>query len=129
MPCCFYWIFYGDLPLLVRPQFVYECPWIGTGLYSSSRYFSSSSVNVKPLAPKASSILSAVLKPIIGDVTLLLIQARATWEIFHSCFFASSSTRSMIFLSVSWEPVVAVLLSFSAEERVVEPKAEAGRAR
>src|SRR5690348_6655675 len=72
---------------------------------------------------------STLENPMIGLDTLLLIHASATWLIFQPCFFASSSTRSMILRSASVCPDSDVPVFFSPSERVVVPKAEAGRAR
>jgi hypothetical protein len=95
---------------------------MGLGVYSSSRYFSSSSVSVLPRASSASSILFSELKPMMGEATRLLIQARATELMLQPCFFANSSTRSMVFLSASfWGPVVDVPAFFSPSERIVSP--------
>lgn len=98
----------------------YEWPTTGLGLYSSSKYFSSSSLSVFPLAPIDSSILSMLLKPIIGLLTFLLIQASATWLIFQSFFSASSCTRLIISISVSLSPLAGEF-SFSPLDRVVLP--------
>lgn len=120
-------LWWSSLTVVVRP--FYECPTIRTGSYNSSRYCSSSSLNSLPLAASASSILSTLEKPMIGLETRLLIHARATWLIFQSCFFAISSTRPMIFLSRSLLPELWLPAFCSPSERVVEPKAEGGRAR
>ena len=72
------------------------CPQIGRSTYGSSRKRSSSSVKVLPLDSTASSILSTLLNPMIGLVTLLFIQTRATWLIFQPFFSASSWTRPII---------------------------------
>jgi hypothetical protein len=100
-----------------------------TGTYSSSRYFSSSSVSSLPRASSASSMRATLEKPMMGLETRLLIHASATWLIFQSCFFASSSTRSMICLSLFWRPVLSWSAFSSPSERVVEPNADGGRAR
>jgi hypothetical protein len=58
----------------------------------------------------------------MGEATRLLIQARATELMLQPCFFANSSTRSMVFLSASfWGPVVDVPAFFSPSERIVSP--------
>lgn len=113
-----------------QPAPIYECPTMFLGVYSSSRYFSSSSVNSLPRASSASSILFTELNPIMGDVTRLLIQASATELMLQPCFLASSSTRSIVFLSASiCGPVVYEPACFSPSERIVSPYADAGRAK
>jgi len=55
-------------------------------------------------------------------VTRLLIQASATELMLQPCFFANSSTRSIVFLSASiCGPVVDVPAFFSPSERIVSP--------
>lgn len=110
-----------------KTRALYECPMIRRGVYSSSRYFSSSSVSVLPLASSASSILFSELKPMMGDAMRLLIHAKATVLMLQPFFFANSSTRSTVFLSFSVKEELP--LFFSPCERIVSPKADAGRAR
>jgi hypothetical protein len=102
---------------------------MSTGTYSSSRYFSSSSVNSLPRTSIASSMRSTVERPMMGLDTRLLIHASATWAIFQSRFFAISSTRSMICLSLFWRPVLSWPAFSSPSERMVEPEVPGGRAR
>ena len=119
----------GKSKFKIIARLLYEWPTILTGSYSSSRYFSSSSLNSLPRAASASSILSTLENPIMGLATRLLIHANATWLIFQSCFFAISSTRPIICLSRSVLPEVWLAAVFSPSERVVEPNADGGRAR
>ena len=106
---------------------------IPLGIYSSSKYFSSSSLNVLSFTVIISSILSTELKPTMGLAILLLIHANATWLMGQLFFSAISWTRLMMAWSTSEVPVTlcagAGSAAFSLADRVVDPYEDGGRAR